>query len=71
METVTIPKSEYIRLNKISEIYNNLAKTVFENIINDPIDEVVKEFRDTGLYTSEFIDDLEAGLKKSSYSGIK
>jgi hypothetical protein len=66
METVTIPKSEYIRLNKISEIYNRFAETVFENIIDDPIDEVVKEFRETDIYTSEFIKDLEAGLKKSS-----
>ena len=71
METITIPKTEYIRLKKISDTYHRFAEKIFENNIDDSIDDVVKDFRETGLYSTEFIEDLESGLKKSSYHSRK
>jgi hypothetical protein len=68
METVTISKKEYSKLRSQAKAYEKLAKGFFENIVKDPIEEVVKDFEKTGLYTDEFLDDLGSGLRKSTYS---
>ena len=71
MAKVTIPKEEYQKLQKQARAYQKLAARLFESIIKDPIREVVRDFRDTGLYSKDFLADLEAGLRKSSYAKSK
>ncbi|OHA91499.1 MAG: hypothetical protein A2832_00615 [Candidatus Zambryskibacteria bacterium RIFCSPHIGHO2_01_FULL_44_22b] len=68
MSKITISREEYVRLKRQSEAYKNLAGRFFETAVKDPITNVVKDFRRTGLYTREFLSDLEKGLRKSSYS---
>ena len=67
MPTVTIPKIEYQKLRKQADAYRRLAGDFFEEAIQDPISDVVEDFRKTDLYTKEFLRDLESGLRKSSY----
>lgn len=68
MAKITIPKEEYQKLQKQSAAYKKLAARLFEVMLKDPVREVVKDFHDTGLYTKEFLADLENGLRKSSYA---
>ncbi len=67
METITISKKEYKKLLSQAKAYEKLAKGFFENVVKDPIDEVVSDFKKTKLYSNEFLDDLESGLRKSTY----
>jgi len=71
MMKVTIPKEEYQKLQQQSRAYQKLAARLFESIIKDPIRDVVQDFKDTGLYSKDFLADLEAGLRKSSYAKLK
>ena len=68
MAEITIPKTEYEILKKQATAYRKFVEKFFDTIIKDPIEEVVKDFRKTDLYTEEFLDDLESGLRKSSYA---
>ena len=65
---ITISKPEYDLLTRRSEAYQKITAKLFEFIIQDPIDQIVEDFRKTNLYSEEFIGDLESGLRKSSYS---
>ncbi len=67
METITISKKEYKKLVSQAKAYEKLAKGFFENVVKDPVDEVVTDFEKTKLYSSEFLEDLKSGLRKSSY----
>ncbi len=67
MDTVTISKKEYKKLVSQAKAYQKLAKGFFENVIKDPIDDVVLDFKKTGKYSSGFLEDLENGLRKSTY----
>ena len=67
MVKVSIPKTEYVRLKRESAAYRSFAAKFFEEFTQDPIGEVVEDFRKTALYTKEFLADLESGLRKSSY----
>ena len=67
METVKIPKKEYKRLVSKAKAYDELAKNFFESVVEDPVENVVKDFKKSGLYSDDFIKDLENGLKKSTY----
>lgn len=68
MTQVTISKKEYAQLKKQSRAYKSKAVNFFTAIIRSPIEEVVDDFRRTGLYEDKFLIDLEKGLKKSSYA---
>ncbi len=68
MSRITISKTEYKKLKKESKAYRAVASRLFEILIKDPVKAVVDDFRASGLYSKEFIDDLEDGLKKSSYT---
>lgn len=68
METITITKKEYRKLRSQAKAYEKLAKGFFENVVKDPIDEVVSDFKKTGIYSDEFLDDLGSGLRKSTYA---
>ena len=68
MSRITISKTEYTKLKKESKAYRAVASRLFEMLIKDPVKNVVEDFRKSGLYSKEFIADLEQGLRKSSYS---
>ncbi len=67
MANITITKFEYTRLQRQADAYRKLASRLFEAVARDPIDEVVGDFRKTGVYTEGFLTDLKDGLAKSSY----
>jgi len=67
MTQVTLPKIEYEQLKRQAQAYRRFAAKFFEMVIQDPIEEVVEDFRKTNLYTEEFLKDLGSGLRKSSY----
>lgn len=72
MEVVTIPKKEYQRLVERALRYEYLKKLIKEeeDIFSPPprnIKEIIREFKEIGIYSPEFIKDLERGLKRSSY----
>jgi hypothetical protein len=71
MTTITIPKKEYIRLKDQAKAYQKMAKSLFSAVLRDPISEVAEDFRATGLYKESFLNDLEDGLRKSSYLKIQ
>ncbi len=67
MTKITIPKVEYIKLKKQSRAYRAVATRLLELLIKDPIKTIVEDFRNVGLYSKEFLIDMENGLLKSSY----
>lgn len=67
MSEVTIPKTEYVKLRRRAAAYEKLLGVLFQAVARDPIDEVVEDFRATGVYTDAFLRDLGDGLRKSSY----
>ena len=68
MTKVILPKIEYEQLKRQAAAYQKFAANFFEFAIQDPIGEVVKDFRNTDIYNESFLRDLESGLRKSSYS---
>jgi len=68
MSEITISKTEYQQLRRQSKSYQMLVAGFFESIAKDPIVQVVEDFRQTDLYTDEFLKSLESGLRESSYS---
>lgn len=67
MVSITLPETEYRKLKRQAQAYRGFAARFFELIIKDPIQEVVDDFQKTNLYSKEFLEDLESGLRKSSY----
>ncbi|MEW6068646.1 MAG: hypothetical protein AB1610_10200 [Nitrospirota bacterium] len=71
MQTVTITKKEYDELIEKKLRYEYLHHIIEEDIFSPPptkdIKEIIKAFQKTGLYNQKFIDNLEKGLKRSSY----
>lgn len=70
MVQITISKNEYAKLRRKADAYERLASRIFDVVVKDPIHEVVDDFRMTGLYTQAFLEDLESGLRKSSYGKL-
>ena len=71
MSEITISKEEYKKLKQQAKAYKKLTGSLFEFVIRDQVEDVVKDFRKTNLYTNEFIKELEDGLRKSSYNKTK
>jgi len=71
METVKIEKKEYKRLLRVDSAYKKMIGEYYKSKLNDDVKEVVKDFDNTKLYSSEFLKDLGEGLKKSSYFNKK
>ncbi|MDP4010619.1 MAG: hypothetical protein Q8P72_00140 [Candidatus Roizmanbacteria bacterium] len=67
-DDVTLPKQEYLRLKQQAQAYQTMVARMYELPLMDPIGEVVADFKNTDLYTDEFLVDLEDGLRKSSYT---
>ena len=71
MDTIVIPKTEYRRLRREADAYKKIAGGLNALILHDSVSEAVDDFKKTGLYTDEFISDLETGLRRSSYARAK
>ncbi|MEK7098982.1 MAG: hypothetical protein AAB916_00505 [Patescibacteria group bacterium] len=71
MDTIVIPKTEYRRLRREADAYKKMAGDLNALILHDSVSEAVDDFKKTGLYTDEFINDLETGLRRSSYARAK
>ncbi len=67
MSTVTISQNEYKQLKRHSTAYRKIASRLFEAVVRDDIETVVKDFAATKLYSKGFLADLEKGLRKSSW----
>ena len=67
MNTITLPKIEYLRLKKQAGAYQKLTSQLFSSIIKDTAKDVIEDFQKTNLYTEDFLKDLEDGIRKSSY----
>lgn len=65
---VTIAKKEYDQLKKHAQAYKKVATRLFSAVVKDSVNDVVADFKKTGLYTKKFLSDLENGLRKSSYT---
>lgn len=68
MATITISEKEYRSLKLQAEAYQKISGQLFASVVHSPIEEVMSDFRKTELYTDEFLQDLEDGLRKSSYA---
>lgn len=68
MATVRVPKTEYECLRRQAAAYRAFAARLFRSVLEDPIEDVVEDFRKTKLYAEAFLKDLESGLRKSSYA---
>jgi predicted transcriptional regulator len=64
MSRITISKTEYSKLRKESKAYQDLMVGLFEQIIKNPIENIVDDFRASNIYSKKFITDLESGLRK-------
>jgi len=67
MVTVTLPKIEYLKLKREANAYRNIKTHLFESLVQDPVDKVIRDFAQTKLYSKAFLQDLEKGLRRSSY----
>ena len=71
MDTIVIPKTEYRRLRRQAGAYRKIAGKFNALVLRDSAGEVAGDFKKTGIYTDQFIRDLETGLRKSSYARAK
>lgn len=71
MADITVPQTEYDKLTRQAKAYRSLAAHIFEGMLQGPIEDIVADFREIGLYSEEFIHDLESGLRKSSHQPNK
>lgn len=71
--TITIPKKEYQKILEKALRYDYLRQILKEkeDIFAPPptrdIKKIIKTFKETKLYSPEFLKSLEKGLKRSSY----
>lgn len=64
---IEVDKKEYMQIKSESKAYKRLMSTFFVSALKDPVTDTIKSFKDTGLYSKEFLTDMESGLRKSSY----
>ncbi|MFH1030592.1 MAG: hypothetical protein V1770_05025 [bacterium] len=65
MDKITISKNRYERLKRQADAYKKFAADFYSLAMGDTVEEVVDDFKNTGIYTKGFLCDLEDGLKKS------
>ena len=70
MNKVTISKTKYQFLLSQANAYKKIASNFASQIVEEPLAEVMKSFRSTGIYSKEFLLDLEDGLKDLRRSKI-
>jgi hypothetical protein len=71
-QTITLPKSKYESLAEKAEAYEELINAIsrdgfFESPPTKKASEVMKAFRETGIYNKKFLESLEKGLRRSIY----
>lgn len=71
MDKVAIPKTAYRQLRRQADAYKKIAGSMHKLLLHDSVNELADDFRKTGLYTEEFVGDLERGLRRSSYGKTK
>ena len=71
MVQITLPKTEYQRLQNIAKRYEMIKQLLEPEIFAKPptknLKQIIKEFRETGLYNEAFLKSLKKGLEESSY----
>lgn len=71
MNTITLPKTEYLDLKKRAAAYDIIIKVVSRDLFALPPEKsskkVMVEFKKTGAYSKAFLEDLATGLNNSSY----
>lgn len=70
--TITVPKTKYESLAEKAEAYEKLINAISKGGFFEPpptrkSSEVMKAFRETGIYNKKFLESLEKGLKRSNY----
>ena len=65
---ISVPKTQYDRIARQAKAYRAFVARFFESVIRDPVEDVVGDFRESGLYAEEFLRDMEDGLRRSSYA---
>ena len=71
--TVTVPKKEYQKLLERALRYEYLRQIlkekedIFAPPLTQRIEEIIRAFKKTRLYSPEFLKSLEKGLKRSAY----
>ena len=66
MVTVTIPKIKYEQLKRQANAYRRFFAKFSEISIHEPIQEIIENFRKRDLYTKQFLQSLEVGLRRAS-----
>lgn len=73
--TITLPKIEYLQLKEIAHRFELIKSVIEPSVFSKPatnnIKTIMKEFKETGLYTDEFLKSLAQGLKESNYFKAK
>lgn len=71
LKNVTLAETEYKRLCQAAERYEMFRKFFELDFFSQPSEtntrQIIKEFRDTGLYNEDFLESLSQGLKESRY----
>lgn len=71
MNTVTLPKAEYLELKKRAAAYDIIINVVSQDLFASPPEKsakkVLAEFKKIGLYSKAFLKDLASGLNRSNY----
>jgi len=68
--TITISRQTYNRLKKEAGAFHVFMRgklSIAKPLASSRAKKLVKDFRDSGIYTKSFLADLEKGLLKSSY----
>ncbi|HLD61179.1 MAG TPA: hypothetical protein VJA27_03570 [Patescibacteria group bacterium] len=68
MSYINVSRSKYRQLERQAKALRELKSRLFELALQDPIDEVVDDFRRTGKYNKAFLNDLRSGLRLSSFN---
>lgn len=71
LKNITLTETEYKKLCRAAERYEMFRKFFELDFFSQPSTtntrQVIKEFRDTGLYNEDFLKSLSQGLKESRY----
>ena len=71
MSTVTITKTQYEALRRQASAYQRIVFAASSDLFGPPptrdVRMVIADFRNTKLYSKEFLKSLEKGLRRSSY----
>ena len=71
MNKIAVPKTEYRQMRRQADAYKRIVQNLHTFVLRDSVNEVVEDFKKTGLYTEGFLRDFEGGLRKSSYTKKK